>query len=638
MVEAVQAKFDEGYKSSYLATVDAMGGITSALITTTFVFMAVFIPVCFIGGTTGTFYTQFGLTMAVAVAISMVNALTLSPALCALIMTPHVIGKGGKMSFSSRFHMAFDTAFHRIVMKYKTGVFFMFKHKWLAGVLLVIAGAGLFILMKTTKTGLVPQEDMGTIFVDVRTSPGTNLEQTKVVMDEIDRRIKDIPQVRIFSKVTGNGMISGQGASNGMFIIRLKPWDERTGDEDEINAVINEIYKRTDDISSAQIMAFAQPMIPGYGVSSGFEIYVQDQKGGTIEDLLKYTRQMIDALNARPEIARATTSFDTKFPQYLVEVDAARCKRNGVSPSEVLNVLSGYIGGNYASNMNRFSKLYRVMVQASPEFRLDTEALNNMFVRNSDGEMSPVSQYLTLTRVYGAETLSRFNLFSAISVNGTPAAGYSSGQAIQAVREVAEETLPEGYGFEFGGMSREEASSGSTTTLVFVICVVFIYLILCALYESLFIPIAVILSVPFGLAGSFLFAKMFGLENNIYLQTGLIMLIGLLAKTAILLTEYASERRRHGMTITQAAISAAQVRLRPILMTSLTMIFGMLPMMFSSGVGANGNISIGVGTVGGMLIGTIALLFIVPVLFIVFQTLQERLMPERKLPKIEENK
>ena len=638
VVEAVQAKFDEGYKSSYLATVDAMGGITSALITTTFVFMAVFIPVCFIGGTTGTFYTQFGLTMAVAVAISMVNALTLSPALCALIMTPHVIGKGGKMSFSSRFHMAFDTAFHRIVMKYKTGVFFMFKHKWLAGVLLVIAGAGLFILMKTTKTGLVPQEDMGTIFVDVRTSPGTNLEQTKIVMDEIDRRIKDIPQVRIFSKVTGNGMISGQGASNGMFIIRLKPWDERTGDEDEINAVINEIYKRTDDISSAQIKAFAQPMIPGYGVSSGFEIYVQDQKGGTIEDLLKYTRQMIDALNARPEIARATTSFDTKFPQYLVEVDAARCKRNGVSPSEVLNVLSGYIGGNYASNMNRFSKLYRVMVQASPEFRLDTEALNNMFVRNSDGEMSPVSQYLTLTRVYGAETLSRFNLFSAISVNGTPAAGYSSGQAIQAVREVAEETLPEGYGFEFGGMSREEASSGSTTTLVFVICVVFIYLILCALYESLFIPIAVILSVPFGLAGSFLFAKMFGLENNIYLQTGLIMLIGLLAKTAILLTEYASERRRHGMTITQAAISAAQVRLRPILMTSLTMIFGMLPMMFSSGVGANGNISIGVGTVGGMLIGTIALLFIVPVLFIVFQTLQERLMPERKLPKIEENK
>lgn len=489
--------------------------------------------------------------------------------------------------------------------------------------------------MKTTKTGLVPQEDMGTIFVDVRTSPGSNLEETKIVMDEIDRRIKDIPQVRMYSKVTGNGMISGQGASNGMFIIRLRQWDERTEKGDDINSVINEIYRRTDDISSAQIMAFAQPMIPGYGVSSGFEIYVQDQKGGSIDDLLKYTKQMIDALNKRPEISRATTSFDTKYPQYLVEVDAALCKRNGVSPADVLSTLSGYVGGNYASNMNRFSKLYRVMVQASPEFRLDTEALNNIFVRNTDGKMSPISQYLTLTRVYGAETLSRFNLFSAITVNGTPAAGYSSGQAIQAVREVAEQTLPAGYGFEFGGMSREEASTGNTAALVFIICIIFIYLILCALYESLFIPIAVILSVPFGLAGSFLFAKMFDLENNIYMQTGLIMLIGLLAKTAILLTEYASERRHQGMTITQAAVSAAEVRLRPILMTSLTMIFGMLPMMFATGVGANGNISIGVATVGGMLIGTIALLFIVPVLFIVFQYLQERLMPVRRHPEVE---
>lgn len=377
-------------------------------------------------------------------------------------------------------------------------------------------------------------------------------------------------------------------------------------------------------------MAFTRPMIPGYGVSSGFELYVQDQHGGTTEDLLKYTRQLIDALNKRPEIGRATTSFDTKFPQYLVEVDAARCKRNGVSPSDVLSTLAGYIGGYYASNMNRFSKLYRVMVQASPEHRLDTEALNNMYVRNDEGEMSPVSQYLKLTRVYGSEILSRFNLFSAISVNGAAATGYSSGQAIQAVREVAAEVLPTGYGYEFGGMSREESNTGNTTTLVFVICVVFIYLILCALYESLFVPLAVILSVPFGLAGSFLFAKLFGLENNIYLQTGLIMLIGLLSKTAILLTEYASERRRHGMSIMQAAVSAAKVRLRPILMTSLTMIFGMLPMMFSTGVGANGNISIGVGTVGGMLIGTIALLFIVPPLFMVFQYLQEKFMPERR--------
>lgn len=639
VVEAVQAKFDEGYKSAYLATIDAMDGITSALVTTTFVFMAVFIPVSFIGGTTGTFYTQFGLTMAVAVAISLLNALTLSPALCALIMTPHQTGADGKkLSFSSRFHMAFDTAFHRLVMKYKGGVFFMIKRKWLAGVLLVIACVGFFVLLKTTKTGLVPNEDMGTVFVDIRTSPGNSVYETRKVIEQVDSCLRTIPQIEVLSNITGNSMLSGQGACNGMFTIRLKDWSERPRKEDAVDAVIEEVQRRTAFISSADIMAFTRPMIPGYGASSGFEVYVQDQKGGTIEDLLKYTRNFLTELNKRPEIGRATTSFDTKFPQYLVEVDAALCKRNGVSPTDVLSTLSGYIGGNYASNMNRFSKLYRVMVQAPAQYRLDTEALNNIFVRNDAGEMSPISQYLKLTRIYGSEVLTRFNLFSAIQVNGAPATGYSSGQAIQAVKEVAAQTLPTGYGFEFGGMSREESNTGNTTTLVFVICVVFIYLILCALYESLFIPLAVILSVPFGLAGSFLFAKMFGLENNIYLQTGLIMLIGLLSKTAILLTEYASERRRHGMTISQAVISAAQVRLRPILMTSLTMIFGMLPMMFASGVGANGNISIGVGTVGGMLIGTIALLFIVPVLFIVFQTLQEKLMPERKLPKIEEKK
>ena len=636
VVEAVQAKFDEGYKSSYLATIDAMDGITSALVTTTFVFMAVFIPVSFIGGTTGTFYTQFGLTMAAAVAISLLNALTLSPALCALIMTPHqTTGGGNKMSFSSRFHIAFDTAFHRLVMKYKVGVLFMLKRKWLAGILLLIACGGFAVMMMTTKTGLVPNEDMGTIYVDVRTSPGSSLQETRIVMEQVDSCLRTIPQIELYSTITGNSMLSGQGACNGMFTIRLKDWSERTSKEDAIDAVMDKISRSTAFISSADIMPFTRPMIPGYGASSGFELYVQDQKGGSIEDLLKYTRQIIDELKKRPEIGRATTSFDTKFPQYLLEVDAALCKRNGVSPSDVLSTLSGYIGGNYASNMNRFSKLYRVMVQAPPEFRLNTESLNNIFVRNDAGEMTPIKQYLKLTRIYGSETLTRFNLFSAIQVNGAAATGYSSGQAIQAVKEVAAQVLPTGYGYEFGGMSREESNTGNTTTLVFVICVVFIYLILCALYESLFVPMAVILSVPFGLAGSFLFAKMFGLENNIYLQTGLIMLIGLLSKTAILLTEYASERRHHGMSIMQAAISAAQVRLRPILMTSLTMIFGMLPMMFSTGVGANGNISIGVGTVGGMLIGTIALLFIVPPLFMVFQYLQEKIMPARQLPQSE---
>ena len=632
VVEAVQAKFDEGYKSPYKATVDAMGGISTALLATTFVFMAVFIPVSFMGGTTGTFYTQFGLTMAVAVGISLVNSLTLSPALCSLIMTPHdEVKPGEKASFSSRFHKAFDAGFGSLVSKYKHLVLFMFKHKWLTAVLIVIAGAGLYYMMSTTKTGLVPKEDMGSINMDVRTPPGTNIAETEKIMAEIDRRISTIPQIKAYSRTTGFGMMFGQGSSTGNFMIRLHDWKDRTEKEDHIDAVIAEIHRRTDDISAADIMVYTRGMIPGYGASSGFEVYIQDQKGGKLEDLEKITKELIAELNKRPEISRAKTSFDSKYPMYLVEVDAAQCKRNGTSPGDVLDVLSGYVGGSYASNMNRFSKLYRVMLQAAPEYRLDTESLQNMFVRTSSGEMSPINQYLRLTRIYGPQSISRFNLFTAISVNGQAAEGYSSGQAIQAVREVTAKVLPAGYGYEFGGMSREEANTGNSVAVIFVICVIFIYLILCALYESIFIPIAIILSVPFGLAGSFLFARWFGLENNIYLQIGLLMLIGLLAKTAILLTEYASQKRAEGMSITMAAMSAAKVRLRPILMTSLTMIFGMLPLMFASGVGANGNISIGVGTVGGMFIGTLALIIIVPVLFIVFQYIEEKVMPKRKL-------
>ena len=631
VVEAVQAKFDEGYKSPYRAAVDAMGGISSALVATTFVFMAVFIPVSFMGGTTGTFYTQFGLTMAVAVGISLLNSLTLSPALCALIMTPHKeIKEGEKASFSTRFHYAFDAGFGRLVNKYKHIVLFMFKRKWLTVLLLIVACGGLVYLMNTTKTGLVPKEDMGSINMDVRTPPGTNIAETEKVMAEIDASIRDIPQIETYSRTTGYGMMFGQGSSTGNFMIRLHDWKERTERQDNIDAVIEEIYRRTAHITSADIMVYTRGMIPGYGASSGFEVHIQDQKGGKLEDLEKVATDFIVELNKRPEITRAKTSFDSNFPMYLVEVDAAQCKRNGTSPGTVLSVLSGYVGGSYASNMNRFSKLYRVMLQAAPEFRLDTESLQNMFVRTSSGEMSPINQYIRLTRIYGPQSISRFNLFTAISVNGQAAEGYSSGQAIKAVREVAAQVLPAGYGYEFGGMSREEADSGNSVAIIFVICVVFIFLILCALYESIFIPVVIVLSVPFGLAGSFLFARWFGLENNIYLQIGLLMLIGLLAKTAILLTEYASQKRKEGMSITMAAMSAAKVRLRPILMTSLTMIFGMLPLMFASGVGANGNISIGVGTVGGMLVGTIALLIIVPALFIVFQYIEEKVMPERK--------
>ena len=627
VVEAVQAKFDEGVTSAYDATVQGMDGITAALLTTTVVFMAVFIPVSFMVVTTGTFYTQFGLTMAVAVGISLISAMTLSPALCALFMTPH--HSDGK-SFSSRFHMAFDAGFSRLVDRYSSGVRFMISRRWLTALLILLAGGSLYYMMMTTKTGLVPQEDMGSINIDVMTPPGTNLEETMRVMREIDRRIEDIPQLMVYSRTAGMGMMSGTGSSSGMFNVRLKNWDERTSDGDDIDSVIDEIYRRTSDITGARIIVFTRGMIPGYGASNGFEIHIQDQKGGSIEDLHRISRQVIEALNERPEIARATTSFDTKYPQYLVEVDASAALRHGVQPGDVLEALAGYIGGSYASNINRFSKLYRVMVQAAPEFRLDTGSLSNIFVRNSSGEMTPINQYLKLKRVYGAQSLSRFNLFSSIQVNGTPASGYSSGEAIEAVREVCADLLPAGYGYEFGGMSREEASSAGSTVFIFVVCVVFIYLILCALYESLFIPWAVLLSVPFGLMGSFLFARMFGLENNIYLQIGLLMLIGLLAKTAILMTEYASERRKAGMSIVDAVTSAARARLRPILMTSLSMIFGMVPLVFASGVGANGNMSIGVGTVGGMFVGTVALLFVVPVLFIVFQTIEERVMPPKR--------
>jgi HAE1 family hydrophobic/amphiphilic exporter-1 len=633
VVEAVQSQFDDGCRSSYKATVDAMSGITSAIITTSLVFMAVFVPVCFMGGTSGTFYTQFGVTMAVAVAISAVNALTLSPALCALIMTPHrEADKGQKLSFSTRFHVAFDTAFTRVLGKYKRMLDFMFRRKWIVGASLAVATALLFVLLFTTKTGLVPDEDTGTVFVSVTTSPGNTLAQTQKVMEEVKHRIDSIPQIKIYSRIDGYSLLSGgAGTSSGTFIVKLKNWSLRKSMMDSKDAVIGQIFACTADIKNAQVFAFAPPMIMGYGVSNGLEIYVQDRKGGSVEDLSKYTNQFIAALQKRPEIQSATTTFNTRFPQYMVEVDAAKCLRADVEPSDVLSVMSGYIGGNYVSNINRFSKLYRVMIQASTENRVDLQSLNNMYVRSSSGNMMPIGQFIKLTKVYGPEILTRFNLFGAIPVNASPADGYSSGDAIEAVKEVASQTLPSGYSYEYSGISRDEASSGSSTVIIFVICLVFVYIILCSLYESFFIPLAVMLSIPFGLLGSFLFAKIFGIENNIYMQTGLIMLIGLISKTAILLTEYASDRRKAGMSIVQSAMSAATVRLRPILMTAICMIVGMLPLVFATGAGANGDKSLGVGVVGGMLIGTVALLIITPVFFIFFQTVEERVMPHRDL-------
>lgn len=632
VVEAVQTRFDEGYRSPYKAAVDAMNGISSAIVTSTLVFMAVFVPVSFMGGTSGIFYTQFGVTMAVAVGISAINALTLSPALCALILRPNEeIIEGLKPGFSTRFRMAFDSSFRRIVQKYKSGVKFFVKRKWVAWASLGFVVVLLFYLMSTTKTGLVPSEDTGSIFVSLDAPAGSTLAETAEIMGQVEKELKDIPQIENFNKVAGFGMGSGSGSSHGMFIVKLKHWDERKGDESSVDAISNEIYRRTAHIKNATIFVFSPPMISGYGTGNSFELYIQDRSGKGIDALSKVTDDFLAELNKRPEIKMAYTSFSSKFPQYRVDIDEAQCQRAGITTQDVINTLSGYFGSIYASNFNRFTKLYRVIIQAPSDSRNSMQSLDNIYVKTTGG-MAPVSQFVKLSKTYGSESLTRFNLFSAINVQGMPADGYSSGDVINAVTEVAARTLPTGYGYEYSGMTREEAQMAGShdTVIIYCICVLFIYLILCALYESLFVPMAVIMSVPFGLAGSFLFARMWGLENNIYLQTGLIMLIGLLSKTAILVTEYATERRKSGMTLTQAAMSAAAVRLRPILMTALTMVFGMLPLMFASGVGANGNRSLGVGVVGGMVIGTVALLFVTPAFFIVFQYVEERVMSKRK--------
>lgn len=628
VVEAVQARFDVGYRSSYMASIDAMKGISGAVITSSLVFMAVFVPVSFMGGTSGTFYTQFGLTMAVAVGISAVNALTLSPALCALLLRPYLNEDGTqKNNFAARFRKAFNAAFNTLSEKYKKIVLIFVKHRWLTWGLLACSIVLLVVLMRSTKTSLVPEEDQGVLFVNISTAAGNSLQTTDEIINRIEKRLEGIPQVLHLQKVSGYGLLAGQGSSFGMIIVKLKPWDERPEKSDNVQAVIGQIYGRTADIKDAQIFAVAPGMIPGYGMGNSLDIQMQDKTGGDVGTFFTTVQQYLAALNQRPEISMAYSTFDVRYPQWIVDVDAAKCKRAGITPDAVLSTMSGYYGGQYVSNFNRFSKVYRVMIQADPKYRLDKESLDNSFVRLSNGEMAPLSQFVTLTRTYGAETLSRFNMYNSIAVSAMPAEGYSSGDAIRAVEETAQAALPMGFGYDFGGITREESQQSGTTVIIFGICFLMVYLILCALYESFVVPFAVLLAVPCGLMGTFLFAKMMGLENNIYLQVGLIMLIGLLAKTAILLTEYATERRHAGMSLTAAAVSAAKARLRPILMTVLTMIVGLFPLMVASGVGANGNRSLGSGVIGGMTIGTLALLFIVPSLFIAFQWLQEKIHP-----------
>lgn len=632
VVEAVQAKFDVGYRSPYLATKDAMNDVTMAVVSCTFVFMAVFIPVTFMGGTSGVFYTQFGITMAVAVGISCLNALTLCPAMCAMMMKPSD-GNKSPHSLNGRIRAAYNVSFNALMGKYKKGLMFFFRRRWIVWTSLGIAFILLVYLMSTTKTGLVPQEDQGTMMVNISTSPGNSLAETNKVMDKVEKILKATPEIENYSRTTGYGLISGQGTSYGTVIIRMLHWDKRKGKEHTVDAVMKRLNAQFSMIKEAQVFCFQPAMIPGYGTGNSIELYMEDKTGGDMRPFYESIQKFIVALNQRKEVAMAYSSYAMNFPQIAVDVDAAKCKRAGISPNDVLDVVGAYCGGSYVSNYNKFGKVYRVMIQASPDARLDQHALDNMFVRNGT-EMAPVSQFVTLRPEQGAEVAKRFNLYNTINVNVNVAEGYSTGEVQKAIKEVAAQVLPSGYGYEYGGMAREEASSGGAQTVfVYTICVVLIFLILSCLYESFLVPLAVILSVPFGLMGSFLFARVAGLENNIYLQTGAIMLIGLLAKTAILITEYAIERRRKGMGIISSAYSAAQARFRPIIMTVLCMIFGMLPLMFSSGAGANGNSSLATGVVGGMLVGTLALLFVVPVFFVVFEYLQEKLRgPMHKEP------
>ena len=570
--------------------------------------------------------------MAVAVGISCLNALTLCPALCAMMMKPSEEQKNAR-SINGRVRAAYNASYNALLRKYKKGLMFFFHHRWMVWTSLGIACILLVYFMATTKTGLVPQEDQGTIMVNISTSPGNSLAETNKIMDKVQDILKNTPEIEHYSRITGYGLLSGQGTSYGTVIIRLYHWDQRKGKEHTAEAVMKRLNIQFSNIKEAQVFCFQPAMIPGYGTGNSIELYMEDKTGGDMASFFKSITEFIGALNQRPEVAMAYSSYAINFPQIAVDVDAAKCKRAGISPNDVLDAVGSYCGGSYVSNYNKFGKVYRVMIQASPQNRLDQHALDNMFVRNGE-EMAPVSQFVTLRSVLGAEIAKRFNLYNTINVNVNVAEGYSTGEAQQAIHEVAEQMLPSGYGYEYGGMAREEASSGGAQTVfVYTLCTVLIYLILSCLYESFLVPLAVILSVPFGLMGSFLFARVFGLENNIYLQTGAIMLIGLLAKTAILITEYAIERRRTGMGIISSAYSAAQARFRPILMTVLTMIFGMLPLMFSTGAGANGNSSLGTGVVGGMLIGTLALIFVVPVFFIVFEYLQEKLRgPMHKEP------
>ena len=647
VVEAVHAKLDQGYKSALTASIDAMNEISGAIISITLVMASVFIPVSFIGGTSGTFYREFGVTMAVSIFISALNALTLSPALCAIFLKPKdENGNERKMSRVDRFHESFNVAYDKVLGKYKNGIEKMVRKPLAIGIAVVIGIAILAGTMFTTKTGLVPDEDTGTLFCTISMPPATSVARTTKVINQVDSILGADPAIQSREQIQGYNFIAGAGSDQATFVIKLKPFDERQkglwwkisglweGDgiyrfflnPYEANGVLAQIYLKTAHIKDAKILAFAPPMIPGFSANSGISLVMQDRTGGSLNKFFEVVQDYLAALNKRPEIQTAMTSYNPNYPQYMIHVDVAKCKQSGISPSTILTTLQGYYGGLYASNFNAYGKLYRVMVQGDPTTRMTPESLNSVYVRTPHG-MSPIQEFCNLERVYGPSNINRFNLFTAINVTATVADGYSSGEAIKAVQEVAAENLPQGYTYDYSGLTRSEAASSNSTALIFLLCFIFIYLILSAQYESYILPLAVVLSVPFGLAGAFLFTQLFGHSNDIYMQISLIMLIGLLAKNAILIVQFALERRELGMAVSWSAVLGAAARLRPILMTSLAMIIGLLPMMFASGVGKNGNQTLGAAAVGGMLIGTLCQIFVVPTLFVIFQSLQEKFRP-----------
>ena len=623
VVEAVHAKIDEGATDAKAATLDAMHEISGAIISITLVMAAVFIPVTFIQGPTGVFYEQFGITLIVAILISAVNALTLSPALCALFLKGHDDHEDENKSFLQKFYDRFNAGFNATTERYGRSLAFLYKNKWVTGLILVLSGVGIWWAANTTPTGFVPSEDRGIIFMNVELPAGASMDRTNMVTQEMYKKAKEIPGVRGVTVINGRSLISGAGTNYGLGFVKLEDWDKRGADDQSANAIIGKLFGVAATIPDANIIFFAPPSIPGFGLSGGFEVNLLDKSGGSFEDLDKTTQQFIGNLMKHPEIQYGQSSFNTKYPQYELDIDVPLAKKYGVSISSIFSTLQGYIGGVYAADFARFGKQYRVYVQALPEDRSDANSLNELYIKTGSGEMAPITQFVKLKRVYGPQSVTRFNLYNSTKINGAATPGYSTGDAIAIVNEEIK-NLPSNYDVAYSGLSREEVSAGNQTVVIFLLVLVFVYFLLAAQYESYILPLAVIFSLPLGVFGAFFSTKVMGLENNIYFQIALIMLVGLLAKNAILIVEFAVQRRKNGESIVDAAIHGAKARLRPILMTSFAFILGLMPLVLAKGVGAEGNNSIGTGAAGGMLIGTILGVFVIPILFILFQWLQEK--------------